>query len=89
MASRRYYNETKEETTMEITNFVQKPTIVFGNDIGKCSDSELLVLITKSKEKIEELESLRLDSQKVENTCTELEYAIIEMVELLDKDIAS
>ena len=84
-------NETKKETIMSnVTNvkylseYVQRPTLVFGNNIAECNDGELLSLISKCKEKVEALEDLCPESTKVQNSCIEMENAIIEMVELLD-----
>lgn len=84
-------NEIKKETIMsnvtnvkDLSEYVQRPTLVFGNNIAECNEGELLDLIAKCKEKVEALEDLCPESTKVQNSCIEMENAIIEMVELLD-----
>lgn len=84
-------NEIKKETIMsnvtnvkDLNEYVQRPVLVFGKDIAKCDDGQLLDLIAKCKGKVEALEDLCPESTKVQNSCIEMENVIIEMVELLD-----
>lgn len=78
------FNETPKETDMYTNTPIATPTIIFGKDLTKCTEQDLIDAIRKVKEDIEKVADIK-GSNKITERREEAVKQIKSLTEYLDK----